>query len=94
MGLPRENEAGYQKSSPVNSAAGLEGRLLIIHGTGDDNVHFQNTVQMVDSLIAAGKQFDLMFYPGKTHGIAGKAARSHLYHLIQDHFRQALMEKR
>jgi dipeptidyl-peptidase-4 len=91
MGLPRENEAGYQKSSPVNSAAGLRGRLLVIHGTGDDNVHFQNTVQMVDSLIAAGKQFDLMFYPGKTHGIAGKAARSHLYHLIQDHFRQALM---
>jgi dipeptidyl-peptidase-4 len=91
MGVPRENEAGYQKSSPVNSAAGLQGRLLILHGTGDDNVHFQNTVQMVDALIAAGQQFDLMFYPGKTHGISGKASRSHLYHLIQDHFQQALM---
>jgi len=91
MGLPKDNEAGYQKSSPVNAAAGLEGSLLIVHGTGDDNVHFQNTVQMTDALIAAGKQFDLMFYPGKTHGIAGKTARSHLYHLIQQHFEQALM---
>ena len=90
MGLPKDNEAGYQKASPVNSAAGLEGSLLIVHGTGDDNVHFQNTVQMTDALIAAGKQFDLMFYPGKTHGIAGKTARSHLYHLIQQHFEQAL----
>jgi dipeptidyl-peptidase 4 len=49
---------------------------------------------MTQALINAGKQFDLMFYPGKTHGIAGKAARSHLYHLIQQHFEQALMEKR
>ncbi len=94
MGLPKDNEAGYRKSSPVWSAARLHGRLLIIHGTGDDNVHFQNTVQMADALIAAGRQFDLMFYPGKTHSIAGKASRTHLYRLIQRHFEQALMGQR
>jgi dipeptidyl-peptidase-4 len=90
MGLPKDNEEGYKKSSPVNSAADLKGNLLEVHGTSDDNVHFQNTVQMTNAFINAGKQFKLMVYPRKTHGIAGKAARSHLFHLIENHFEENL----
>ncbi len=90
MGLPKDNEAGYKKSSPVNFAADLHGRLLEVHGTSDDNVHMQNTIQMVNNLINAGKQFQLMVYPGKTHGIGGTAARTHLFHMIDDHFVEIL----
>jgi dipeptidyl-peptidase 4 len=86
MGLPKDNAENYRTSSPVNSAANLRGHLLEVHGTGDDNVHFQNTVQMAQALINAGKQFDLMIYPGKTHGISGTAASTHLFHMIEDHF--------
>jgi dipeptidyl-peptidase-4 len=75
----------------VNAAANLHGRVLIVHGTSDDNVHMQNTMQMVQALIAAGKPFDLALYPRKTHGIAGAVARSHLFHRIQRHFEQNLM---
>jgi dipeptidyl-peptidase 4 len=90
MGLPRDNAEGYQKSSPVNFAADLKGNLLEVHGTSDDNVHFQNTIQMVNAFINSGKQFDLMIYPRKTHGIAGKEARTHLFHLIDNHFEETL----
>jgi dipeptidyl-peptidase 4 len=90
MGLPKDNEAGYKDSSPVNFAADLHGKLLEVHGTSDDNVHVQNTIQMVNNLINAGKQFRLMVYPGKTHGIAGLAARSHLFHMIDDYFLETL----
>ena len=61
-----------------------------MHGTSDDNVHMQNTIQMVNAFINSGKQFQLMVYPGKTHGIAGMAARTHLFHLIENHFEQIL----
>jgi dipeptidyl-peptidase-4 len=90
MGLPKDNEAGYKDSAPVNFAADLHGKLLEIHGTSDDNVHVQNTIQMVNNLIEAGKQFRLMVYPGKTHGIAGFAARTHLFHMIDDYFMETL----
>jgi dipeptidyl-peptidase-4 len=86
MGLPRNNEENYHKSSPVNFAADLKGKLLEVHGTSDDNVHMQNTIQMVNAFINSGKQFQLMLYPRKTHGIAGREARTHLFHMIQDHF--------
>jgi dipeptidyl-peptidase-4 len=65
--------------------------VLIVHGTSDDNVHMQNTLQMVQALIAADKQFDLMLYPRKTHGIAGAAPRTHLFTRIQQHFEQHLL---
>ncbi len=91
MGLPRDNGAGYSDSSPVNAAAKLHGRVLEVHGTGDDNVHLQNTYQMINAMIGADKQFDLMLYPRKTHGIAGAAARTHLFHRIQDQFEKGLM---
>ena len=90
LGLPKENPEGYKDSSPVNFAGDLHGRLLEVHGTSDDNVHMQNTIQMVNEFINSGKQFDLMVYPRKTHGISGKEARTHLFHLIDDHFLQTL----
>ncbi len=90
LGLPKENPEGYKDSSPVNFASDLHGRLLEVHGTSDDNVHMQNTIQMVNEFISASKQFDLMVYPRKTHGISGKEARTHLFHLIDDHFLQTL----
>ena len=90
MGLPKDNPEGYKDSSPVNFAGDLHGSLLEVHGTSDDNVHMQNTIQMVNNFIDAGKQFELMLYPRKTHGIAGKAARTHLFHLIDNHFLETL----
>jgi len=90
MGLPSDNEDGYHKSSPVNFAGDLHGRLLEVHGTSDDNVHLQNTMQMVNAFINSGKQFELMLYPRKTHSIAGKAARTDLFHRIEGHFEKNL----
>ena len=88
--MPQENAEGYKNSSPANFAAHLRGRVLIVHGTSDDNVHMQNTMQMVQALIAAGKPFDLALYPRKTHGIAGAVARTHLFRRIQQQFEQNL----
>jgi dipeptidyl-peptidase 4 len=91
MGLPQDNAESYKKSSPVNYAGSLHSHLLIAHGTGDDNVHMQNTIQMTQALIDAGKQFDLMLYPRKLHSISGPVARDHLYNLILDHFKRELL---
>jgi len=90
MGLPKDNAQGYKKGSPIHSAGQLSGRVLIVHGTSDDNVHTQNTIQMTNELINAGKQFDLMLYPRKTHGIAGSTARTNLFTKIQEHFEKGL----
>jgi dipeptidyl-peptidase-4 len=90
LGVPMENSQGYKLSSPVNAAAALQGRLLEVHGTSDDNVHVQNTMQMVNALINAGVQFDLQLYPRKTHAIAGQAARTHLFNAILQHFQRFL----
>ena len=86
MGQLKDDAAGYAESDVTKSAANLHGALMLAHGTGDDNVHFQNSMQMIDALIKAGKQFRLMIYPNKTHGIAGTDARTHLFHMIDDHF--------
>ena len=90
MGLLKEDPTGYAESDVTKAAANLHGALLLAHGTGDDNVHFQNSVQMIDALIKAGKQFRLMIYPNKTHSISGSDARDHLFHMIDDHFERAL----
>jgi dipeptidyl-peptidase-4 len=79
MGLPKDNAEQYEKTSVVKSAAKLSGRLLLVHGTSDDNVHMQNSIQFIDAMINAGVPFDLQLYPGKTHGIAGPQARTHLF---------------
>ena len=89
LGLPKDNPTVYDDSLP-KAAGKLHGSLLLVHGTSDDNVHFQNSVQMIEELIRAGKQFRLMLYPNKTHGIAGSADRDHLFHMMEDHFDQEL----
>jgi len=90
MGQLKDDAAGYAQSDVTKSAASLHGALLLVHGTGDDNVHFQNSVQMIDALIGAGMQFRLMIYPNKTHGISGSDARDHLFHMIENHFEREL----
>jgi dipeptidyl-peptidase-4 len=82
MRTPRDNASGYAEGAPLNHVEGLTGELLLIHGTGDDNVHFQNSVQMVQALQEAGKQFDFMAYPNKTHSISGGTTQVHLYTLM------------
>jgi dipeptidyl-peptidase-4 len=90
MSLPSEFPTGYHDFSVVNSAANLKGRLLLVHGTGDDNVHIQNTVQYVQQLIEAELPYDLQIYPRKTHSIAGADVRIHLFNRILAHFEQYL----
>ena len=90
MGLLRENEAGYIRASVNNYADRLKGNLLIIHGTGDDNVHPLNTMQFVNELIAESKQFDLMLYPNRNHRMRGGNTRLHLYTLITNYFLENL----
>ncbi len=90
MGLLADDKVGYEQSDVTKNADQLHGALLLVHGTSDDNVHFQNSVQMIDALIKAGKQFRLMIYPNKTHSIAGKDARVHLFTMIADHFEREL----
>jgi dipeptidyl-peptidase 4 len=83
MGLPDENAAGYRLGSPIHFAEGLKGRLLIVHGSGDDNVHYQGTERLVNRLVELGKRFDLMVYPNRTHAISeGPGTSLHIYNLI------------
>jgi len=86
MGLPQENIEDFKKGSPVNYAKNLEGNLLIIHGTADDNVHYQSMELMVNALIKENKQFQMMAYPNRSHGIyKGENTRKHLYTLITNY---------
>jgi dipeptidyl-peptidase-4 len=83
MGLPTDNAKGYHDGSPINFADGLSGNLLMLHGSGDDNVHFQGMELLVNKLIEQGKTFDFMDYPNRTHGIyEGKGTTLHVYTLI------------
>ncbi|MGY5851600.1 S9 family peptidase [Salegentibacter sp. F14] len=79
MTTPQENPSGYDENSPINHVEKLKGDYLLIHGGGDDNVHLQNTMRMVEALIQANKQFDWAIYPDKNHGIYGGNTRRHLY---------------
>jgi len=72
MQTPQENESGYDNNSPINFTDSLKGKFLLVHGSGDDNVHFQNTMRMIESLVGSNKQFDLFVYPDKNHGIYGR----------------------
>lgn len=85
MRTPEENSSGYDDNSPINHVSRLKGKYLLIHGTADDNVHFQNAVEMTSALIKANKQFDLFFYPDKNHGIYGGNTRFHLYSLMTEY---------
>ncbi|MDG3583954.1 S9 family peptidase [Galbibacter pacificus] len=86
MGLPQENKEDFIEGSPVTYAKNLEGNLLVVHGTGDDNVHYQNTEYLINELIRQNKQFDLMVYPNRSHGIyEGQNTSRHLYTLITNY---------
>ena len=83
MGLPGGNTEGYRQASAINFAEGLSGNLLIVHGSGDDNVHYQGTELLVNRLVELGKRFDFMTYPDRTHAISeGPGTTPHLYHLL------------
>lgn len=84
MRTPQENGDNYDKNSPINFVDDLEGKYLLIHGTGDDNVHVQNSMDMITALVKANKQFDLMLYPNKNHGIYGGNTRYHLFKKMTD----------
>jgi dipeptidyl-peptidase-4 len=90
-GLVPQYEEGYKKGSPITYAANLKGHLLEVHGTSDDNVHMQNSMQMINAFINAGKQFDLQLYPRKTHSISGPGTRVHLFTRIRSQFHRELL---
>jgi len=84
MRTPKENPEGYDENSPINFADGLQGKFLLIHGSGDDNVHYQNSMDFVEALVQANKQFEMQIYPNKNHGIYGGNTSMHLYTRMTD----------
>ncbi|NBC86471.1 MAG: alpha/beta fold hydrolase, partial [Bacteroidetes bacterium] len=95
MSTPQNNEAGYERGAPLNYADQMADTqdLIIVHGDYDDNVHFQNSVQMVDALQEANKQFQFMMYPGRNHGIYGGNTRLHLFTMLTDFIEESLIEE-
>lgn len=85
MRTPKENEDGYDRNSPINFVDQLKGKYFLIHGSADDNVHYQNSMEMVSALVKANKQFDLFIYPNKNHGIYGGNTRNHLFQMMLDY---------
>lgn len=91
MGLPGPNAAKYDSASAINQAAGLKGHLLIVHGSGDDNVHFQGTERMVNRLVVLNKSVDFMEYPNRSHCICeGQGTTLHVYSLLTRYLMQNL----
>lgn len=93
MGLPKDNEEGFKNGSPITFASQLKGNLLIIHGTGDDNVHYQSFEKLVNELVAQRKHFTMMAYPNRSHGIyEGKNTTMHLYELMTSYLQENLLQ--
>jgi dipeptidyl-peptidase-4 len=91
MGLPQENVEGYRVGSPINFAEGLKGKLLLIHGSGDDNVHYQGTERLINRLVELRKPFNVMVYPNRTHSISeGPGTSVHIYRAIARYFLENL----
>jgi len=91
MGLPAQNAEGYRKGSPIFFAEGLRGKLLLVHGSGDDNVHYQGSERLINRLVVLGKPFDFMVYPNRTHSInEGEGTSYHLHALLARHLRENL----
>ncbi|MFS4455051.1 S9 family peptidase [Maribacter sp. 2304DJ31-5] len=93
MQTPQENPSGYDENSPLHYAERLKGNYLLVHGSGDDNVHNQNTMRMAEALIQANKQFDWAIYPDKNHGIYGGNTRIHLYNKMTDFLNENLRDR-
>lgn len=90
MRTPQENPSGYDDNSPIEHAQNLHGRLLLVHGTADDNVHYQNQMELVDRLVQSGKQFDMFTYPNRNHSIYGGNVRYHLYTMMLEYVKEKL----
>jgi dipeptidyl-peptidase-4 len=91
LGLPQENAEGYRIGSPINFAEGLKGRLLVIHGSGDDNVHYQGTERLINRLVELRKPFNVMVYPNRTHSISeGPGTSVHIHRAIARYFLENL----
>ena len=91
MGLPQQNGEDYKRGSPITYADRLQGNLLVVHGSGDDNVHYQNTEALINALVAANKPFTMMEYPNRTHSISERPNTSrHLFELLTRYLRQNL----
>ena len=91
MGLPDKNRQGYEQGSPITHAHRLRGNLLIVHGSADDNVHYQNCEALINELIKHNKHFTLMVYPNRSHSIKeGKNTTRHLYTLLTRYLRESL----
>ena len=90
MQTPQLNPEGYNAGSPLVKAGQINGNYLLIHGTGDDNVHFQNSIEMINALVAADVQFDSFIYPNRNHGIYGGNTRKHLYKMMTDYILENL----
>ena len=85
MRTPQENTEGYDRNSPINYVSNIKGKYFLIHGSADDNVHYQNSMEMINALVKANKQFDLFIYPNKNHGIYGGNTRNHLFQMLYDY---------
>ncbi|MBI9033962.1 MAG: DPP IV N-terminal domain-containing protein, partial [Bacteroidales bacterium] len=92
MRTPQENPEGYDQNSPLYFADKLSGKLLLIHGSADDNVHVQNTMEFIERLVQADKQFDMMLYTNRNHSIYGKNTRFHLFQKMTNFLKENLME--
>ncbi|GEC78965.1 S9 family peptidase [Flavobacterium aquatile] len=90
MQTPQENASGYDENSPINHVSKLKGNFLLIHGTADDNVHVQNSMQMIEALVQANKQFDWAIYPDKNHGIYGGKTRIQLFNKMTNYIKEKL----
>ena len=90
MQTPQENASGYDENSPINHVSKLKGNFLLIHGTEDDNVHVQNSMQMIEALVQANKQFDWAIYPDKNHGIYGGKTRIQLFNKMTNYIKEKL----
>ncbi len=93
MRTPQENPEGYDDNSPLSHAEDIKGRLLIVHGTADDNVHAQNTFEMTEKMVQAGVQFDMAMYTNRNHGIRGGNTSMHLYTKMTNFLKDQLMNK-
>lgn len=90
MRTPKENPEGYESGSPINYVKGLRGKYLLVHGTGDDNVHVQNTMVLSNALVEAGKPFHQFLYPDRAHGMSGRGAHMHLYSMMTEFVKENL----
>ena len=91
MGLPKDNKEGYKNGSPITFAKNLKGKLLLVHGTTDDNVHYQGMAKLIDELVANKKQFEMLAYPNRSHSIReGRHTTMHLRTAMTHYLRRTL----